>query len=276
MEEPFFFAVNGYRLFAMAHRPADHVTPVAVVVCHPYGEEKQLSYPVLTRWGRMLAHDGFPVLRFDSRGYGDSDGDIEEATLESQVADTLAAGRTARERLGAQKVAYLGLRLGGLVAGLAAERDPAAAGLVLWSPVVSGKQYVDEMIRRRLFGELLSKRRTTREQVLEELATAGQIEIEGNYLTRTFVDEMSAADLATAAGSFRGPVLVSALKNAAGTVDSACEGLARAYEARGARCTLEISGERPYWERSAMYDHYFPEELFELTRRWMRAQWQTA
>jgi len=275
MDEPFFFAVNGYRLFAMAHRPADHAAPVAVVVCHPYGEEKQLSYPVLTRWARMLAHDGFAVLRFDSRGYGDSDGDIEEATLESQIGDTLAAARTARERLGTPKVAYLGLRLGGLVAGLAAERDPAAAGLVLWSPVVSGKQYVDEMVRRRLFGELLSKRRTTREQVLEELASAGRIEIEGNYLTRTFVDEMSAADLTTT-GSFRGPVLLSALKNAAGTIDAAVEGLARAYAARGARCTLEISGERPYWERSAMYDHYFPDELFELTRRWMRAQWQAA
>ena len=38
--------------------------------------------------------------------------------------------------------------------------------------------------------------------------------------------------------------------------------------------TFEIGGEKPFWERSAMYHMYVPQDLFTLTRRWMRTHWQ--
>jgi exosortase A-associated hydrolase 2 len=272
MEQPFFFEPDGFRLFAIAHRPEQAAAGVAVVVCHPYGEEKQLSYPVLVRFARMLEHDGFAVLRFDCRGHGDSQGEVDDATLESQVSEALAAGQKARELFDVREVVFLGLRLGASVAVRAAEREPAIAGLVLWSPIVKGGQYVDELIRKRLFADMLAKRRPSREQVLKELAQEGRLEIEGNFLSRRMSDEISGIDLPAEVAAFRHPVLVSWIKSAAHPA-TAGESLVHAYEAVGAPCTFERAAEQPFWERSALYDRYFPADLFEVTRRWMREHW---
>lgn len=274
MEEAFFFEPDGFRLFGMAHRPATAGAATAVVMCHPYGEEKQLSYPVLVRCARLLAGDGFPVLRFDCRGYGDSQGNMEDATIESHIAETVAAGRVARELFGVEGVVFLGLRLGGSVAVRAAEREPATAGLVLWSPIVNGARYVDEMIRKGLFAEMLAGRRSSREEILAKLARDECLEIEGNLLSPRICEEMSTIDLPAQIASFRAPVLLSAIGRPAQS-HAACESLARAYETLGVECTFEVAGERAYWERNALYENYIPVELFELTRRWMHARWQT-
>jgi exosortase A-associated hydrolase 2 len=272
MEEAFFFDVDGYRLFAMAHRPDGAHRGVAVVMCHPYGEEKQLSYPVLVGFARQLAADGFPALRFDARGYGDSTGELEDASVETQVADTLAAARLARERLGVERVVLLGLRFGGLIAALAAERDAACAGLVLWSPTVSGSQYVDDLIRKRLFAEVLAKRKVSRADITADLERAGRLEIEGNFLTRRLRDEAAAIELPAAVRTFRGPVLVATLGQG-DAVPAPVAGLARAYEGLGATTTVEVSPVQPFWERNAMYDLYVPDDLFARTRRWLDARW---
>ena len=270
MEEPFFFENDGIRLFAMAHRPTNaDGGGSGVVMCHAYGEEKQLSEPVLVRCARLLARDGFPVLRFDCRGYGDSQGEFEDATIETQVADVLAAARIARDVLRVERVVLLGLRFGASVAARAAERGAAGGGLVLWSPIVNGARYVDEMIRKRLFAEMFEKRTPSREKILEAFACEGRIEIEGHFLTRRMADEMSDLDLPTEVAKFRNPVFVSALRTRAATY-TPYESLARAYEGLGAPCTFEIGGEKPFWERSAMYHMYVPDDLFTLTRQWMR------
>jgi len=275
MEEGFFFDVDGSRLFAMAHRPGGAARGVAVVVCHPYGEEKQLSYPVLVGFARRLAEDGFPALRFDARGYGDSTGEIEDATVETHIADTLAAARLARERLGVARIVLLGLRFGGLIAALAAERDAACAGLVLWSPTVSGSQYVDDMIRKRLFAEVLAKRKVSRADITAELERAGRLEIEGNFLTRGLRDEAAAIELPAAVKTFRGPVLVATLGQG-DAVPAPVAALARAYEELGAATTVEVSPAQAFWERNAMYDLYVPDDLFGRTERWLDAQWPRA
>jgi alpha/beta superfamily hydrolase len=270
VEEAFFFESAGHRLFAMAHGLDQPAAGVGVVVCHPYGEEKQLSYPVLVRFARLLARAGFPVLRFDSCGYGDSEGVLEDATVETQIADTLVAARLARERLKVDGIVFLGLRLGTSIAARAAERL-TAAGLILWCPIVNGRQYVDEMLRKKVFAEILAKRRISRQEVLEELAREGRVEIEGNFLTRQMSEEIGTIDLMAEVSTFRQPVFVSALKNHPNGYAS-YEGLTNAYASHGAPCEFAVAGARPFWERDAMYDQYYPQDLFERTQRWMQAQ----
>jgi exosortase A-associated hydrolase 2 len=272
MEEGFFFDADGQRLFGMAHRPDAASRAVALVVCHPYGEEKQLSYPVLVAFARRVAADGFPVLRFDARGYGDSTGELEDATVESQIAETLVAARVARERFGTDRVVLLGLRFGALVAALAAEREPACAGLVLWSPVVSGSQYADDLVRKRLFAEVLAKRKVSRADITAELERAGRLEIEGNFLTRRWRDEAAAVELPAAVRTRRGPVFVGALGQA-DAVPAPLSALVEAYEGIGAPTTVAVAAAQPFWERNAMYDLYLPDELFAHTQRWLDAAW---
>jgi exosortase A-associated hydrolase 2 len=268
MEEAFFFEVDGRRLFAIGHRPERPRTSVGVVLCHPYGEEKQLSYPVLVRFARLLATGGVPVVRFDCRGYGDSDGELEEATLETHVADTLAAMRTAQERLGVGALALLGLRFGGVVAALAAERAPTTRALVLWCPVVQGAVYVDDMIRKRLFAEVLAKRKTSRAEILAELERTGRLEIEGNFLTREMRGDLAAVDLATRLPSSAAAYV--ATLGGPPPPPPARDALVRANETGGVPSVLETVVALRFWERSAMYGLFVPEDLFARTRQWLR------
>src|SRR5262249_10306123 len=157
----------GTRLFAALH-PADAPrTNTGIVICHPYGEERQLVDRVLVRFGRRLAAAGFAAVRFDARGYGESDRELADRTVETHVGETLAAAALLRPRYAVDTVVLLGLRLGATVAALAAERDPGIAGLVLWSPIVSGRTYARELLRYKLAGQLaLQEKAATREEMV--------------------------------------------------------------------------------------------------------------
>src|SRR5262249_15983778 len=134
-------------------------------------------------------------------------------------------------------------------------------------PIVRGAPYVDEMIRKRLFADMLARRRSSRAQIMEELARDGRLEIEGNFLGRRLCDEMGGIGL-PAEVAFARPVLVTHLAGQAAR-QATYEALGRAYETRGAACTFEVAGAQPFWERNAMYDRYVPADLYEVTRRWL-------
>jgi len=269
-EQAFFFDAEGARLFAIAHRPVGLAARTGFVLCHPYGEEKQFSYRILARFGRKLAEAGYPVLRFDCRGYGDSEGDLEDSTVASQVAETRAAMALTRERLGVARVALLGLRFGASIAALAAGGEPAAAGLVLWSPVTHGARYLDELIRKKLFARMIHKTGpANKEEILAELASQGRVDFEGNYLGQAMADEMATMDLAATAAGYRGPVLVHCVRNRRESYDE-FEALVAAYRQGGAEAELRVAEQTPFWEIRAMNEWSFPEELFETTLDWIQ------
>ncbi len=271
-EERFFFAHGGARLFAAAHH-AEPAADLGFVFCHPYGDEKQSSYPVLVRFARRLAAAGYPVLRFDCRGYGDSDGDLEDATVESHVEETLAAADLAPRQLGVGRVALLGVRFGAAVAALAGERRPQLAGLVLWDPVLAGARYAEEILRQRFFGKVLGQAGAgSPRQLRRELAETGHLDIGGNLLTRCMSEAIAAVDLPRQVGTFRRPVLVATLESRTGTYPRH-ETLAAAYTAAGSACALEVTGRRRYWEVGEMMKLYIPGELFERSEAWIRQRW---
>jgi fermentation-respiration switch protein FrsA (DUF1100 family) len=85
--------------------------------------------------GAALRADGFSVLLFDYRGFGENPGEPTESGL---IADALAARAylTGRPEVDARRLVYFGESLGSAVATrLAAEHPPA--GLILRSPFVS-------------------------------------------------------------------------------------------------------------------------------------------
>ena len=73
-ETPFFFpSTGGGALFGVFHRPAAiDTTRPAFVFCHPLAEEKLWAHRVFVSYARHLAAAGYPVLRFDMTGNGDS------------------------------------------------------------------------------------------------------------------------------------------------------------------------------------------------------------
>ena len=276
MERPFFFERgqrDSGRLFVVSHRPPAPHSKVGVVFCHPYGEEKQFSHPVLVRFARLLSAEGIPSLRFDSRGYGDSPGNLEDATLASQLADTRDAMRCAIEELGVERLVLLGLRLGATTAALIAEKESGVDGLVLWSPIVSGSSYVRELARKKVFAQLaFGGESLTVDNVLGILASEGRVDIEGNYLTQAMSRELAEIDLAAQIQRFCGPVFVSTIEDPRQRYEP-FESLATTYGRRANGCRVDVIGQTPFWDRSFLYKQAFPAELYRRTMDWMIERW---
>ena len=145
-QEAFFFRDSRGALFGSYHPPTAAVRPTAVVLCPPYGHEYVQSHRAFRLLAERLAEAGFPAMRFDYRGTGDSAGDAAElADLDLWREDVRAATEMCRARSGRQRVCALGLRLGGSLAALEAGRGGAFDALVLWDPIVTGRDYLAEL-----------------------------------------------------------------------------------------------------------------------------------
>jgi pimeloyl-ACP methyl ester carboxylesterase len=147
---PYHFGHGTRRLFG-AYSPAQTGTGSAgrraVVLCHPWGQEYLRAHRSLRQLATMLSGAGFHVLRFDYFGTGDSSGDMVDADLRGWVADIGTAMEEIRDTTGAARVGLVGLRLGAVLASMAAAQRPRQVeSIVLWDPVVSGSEYRQELL----------------------------------------------------------------------------------------------------------------------------------
>ena len=143
---PFYFGVPDKRLFGCYHEPSlEKLRKCAVVVCQPMGHEYVNCHRALRQLAARLCHAGFPVLRFDYYGCGDSSGDAEACRIPQWVQDTSTAISEAKRRTGLAQICLVGLRLGGTLAMLAAEQHEPES-MILWDPVVSGKNYLAALL----------------------------------------------------------------------------------------------------------------------------------
>ena len=145
---PFYFGSPDKLLFGCYHEPSlERRRKCAVVVCQPVGHEYINSHRALRQLAARLSDAGFPVLRFDYYGCGDSSGSREEGTILQWLEDISTAISEVRSRTAVVQVCLIGLRLGGTLAMIAAAERADLESMVLWDPVVSGKGYLDGLLR---------------------------------------------------------------------------------------------------------------------------------
>jgi uncharacterized protein len=145
---PIHFGLAAEELFGCYHAPAAaRARDVAIVLCYPLGQEYIRAHRSFVMLARRLAKRGFPVLRFDYYGSGDSAGDVEDGRVRRWLEDISAAIDEARRRAGARRVSLVGLRLGASLAALTAiDRDDVDT-VVLWDPIIDGRACLDELTR---------------------------------------------------------------------------------------------------------------------------------
>ena len=135
------------RLFGCFNTPRSAGSrPVAVVICQPIGHEYVNSHRALRQLALRLGGIGFPVLRFDYFGCGDSEGDAEEGRLAEWIENLSEAISEISRRTNASHLCLIGLRLGASLALLTAAGRNDIQSLVLWDPIVNGRKYVSELI----------------------------------------------------------------------------------------------------------------------------------
>lgn len=138
---PFFFGAFSKQLFGIYHPPRSReLRDTSVVLCYPFGQEYMRSFKMFNRLADLLAKAGFHVLRFDYYGTGDSSGSSEEWHLAQSCEDVSMAVEELKSLSGNTRVSLVGLRLGAAIASSVASLN--IEELVLWDPVVSGRDYV--------------------------------------------------------------------------------------------------------------------------------------
>lgn len=143
---PLYFGPSDGALFGCYDPPSGGLArDRAVVLCQPMGPEYIRAHRSFVQLATRLARAGFPVLRFDYFGCGDSAGETEDASLGRWIADVDRAIDEARRRSGRSRVSLVGLRLGAALAALAASARDDVASLVLWAPVFDGRAYLREL-----------------------------------------------------------------------------------------------------------------------------------
>jgi pimeloyl-ACP methyl ester carboxylesterase len=140
---PFYFGGPERRVFGVYDPPqASEVRDSSVVLCYPHGQEYTYAFRAYRTLATRLARAGFPVLRFDYLGTGDSASDIDDISLHDWTTDILVAVEEVRTCFHHSSVSLVGFRLGAAIAAVAAAECSEVDRLVLWDPVVEGSEYV--------------------------------------------------------------------------------------------------------------------------------------
>lgn len=187
------FANAGQRIAASLHLPTRTPAP-GVVMCHGFTGHRIEAHFLFVKAARALCDAGLAVLRFDFRGSGESEGCFRDMTISAEIADALAALEFMRARPGVKpdRIAMLGLSLGGLVAACATARDGGVSALVLWSAVAD---------LQGVLSERLAESR-------EELDERGYVEHGPYEIGAGFVAELSEIEPCAEVRSYQGPALV--------------------------------------------------------------------
>jgi alpha-beta hydrolase superfamily lysophospholipase len=139
-------AIYTDRCFAVLHPAAG---THGVVICNSLGDEALNAYRPLVFLAERFAAAGYPVLRLEYYGAGDSAGEDEEPDRFRAWLDGIrGAVRWLRENCGVARVTLVGVRIGALLAAAAACEMDAVAGLVLLAPAASGRRFLRELILR--------------------------------------------------------------------------------------------------------------------------------
>ena len=160
--EPFYFGLPGKRLYGIFHEPqgGSH-RDCGIVLCYPLGREYTNSHRAFRQLATSLAHHGFPVLRFDFCGCGDSEGEDHEGSVSQWLADIGTAIAEITSRCKPSKICLVGLRFGATLAMIYGAQNVGMEVMVLWDPIARGSTYMTEL--GSLYAEFLSSRATASE-----------------------------------------------------------------------------------------------------------------
>jgi hypothetical protein len=237
------------RTLTILSRPLARPQPLGWVISPSIGPEHGNLRRLETLLARGLASAGFPTLRLrpDLDPTHGAQGQID---LSARLADVEEAVGLLPEQGSMSRVGLLGAMSGGLVAALAADRLELAE-LALVEPVVRGKRYIRETIRRQAVAELMASADGaadgesteaadpgSSQRPLEEMAAESETFVRGLRLSREEYDRICEIDLVEDLRAFRGRSLLVGI-SPTGAVPTSLEKLVARLEALEGEVTLE-------------------------------------
>lgn len=186
-DEPVTIAATGFNLGATITRPksaAPGTRLPAVILLSGFGANDRDGYvvgiPVMGQLAGALAEAGFLTVRYDKRGYGQSGGRSESASLTDYADDARTVMRWLAERpdVDPRRIALVGDSDGAWVALMAAARERRFAAVAsIGAPASTGAELVLELQKRTLDEmDLAPAERARREALQKQIIAAVQSE----------------------------------------------------------------------------------------------------
>ncbi|MGG7101487.1 alpha/beta hydrolase family protein [Rhodococcus sp. 24CO] len=170
-------------LLGFIHVPTSGIAREAVVLCSPVGKEHIDTYRGMRLLADELAARGIVAFRFDYEGVGDSSGNEDAPDAMSRWRSSIVSAVDFVRQCGTQSVSVVGLRVGALLAASALEGCGTINSVVLWDPVVNGRNFIRE---QRAFYSI---------SVGEDDPTDPRVSIMGGALAPECADELSHTQL---------------------------------------------------------------------------------
>jgi pimeloyl-ACP methyl ester carboxylesterase len=118
---------------------------MGIIMCPPLGHEMLCTHRAYRHLAERLAANGFPVLRFDYHGTGDSPGsDLDEDRVGAWLG-TIDDAIALMHESGISSVGLFGMRAGATLAAAAAARRGDVDALALVAPCASGSTFLREL-----------------------------------------------------------------------------------------------------------------------------------
>jgi pimeloyl-ACP methyl ester carboxylesterase len=186
-DEPVTIQATGFNLGATLTRPPSAAAGArlpAVILLSGFGSNDRDGYvvgiPVIGQLAGALAKSGFLTVRFDKRGYGQSGGRSESATITDYADDIRTVMRWLAERkdVDPKRIAVIGESDGAWMSLLAASREKRfAAVATIGAPATTGAQLVLDLQKRALDQlDLSPQERSRRETLQKQIIAAVQSE----------------------------------------------------------------------------------------------------
>jgi uncharacterized protein len=259
--EQFFFGADGRKLFGVLARPSGRAH-TGLVVCPPFGEEMVSTYARFARWSKELADRGFAVMRYHSRGTGESDGNSTEFTVTGAAEDAAAAVKWMRENGSVERVGLFGLRFG---ATAAVHAKAEADFLILWAPIPDLRTYFRDLLRMRITKDMIHLKadhvKVTAKDLTAELETGRSIDLLGYETSPELHRQMTTI----ATWPDEAPcqeVLWLTLPGGQAQAESVANG----WKDRGCNVNVQAFRERIFWED---FSSDFPHQFAETSIAWM-------
>jgi hypothetical protein len=127
---------------------------------------------------------GNPVVMMDYYGYGESDGDTEDFSLEGAKEHILMLMNYLQINFNIARFALWGARGGCLLATMLEKSISQFSSMLLWAPVLDLKEFIYKQLRSTVAsqGTIFKKVKATRNEILDELIAHGKCDRDGYLL----------------------------------------------------------------------------------------------
>ncbi len=143
---PIYFGPENRRLFGWLHDVPAERRDIGIVLCNPMGYEAICTHRTYRHFAERAASLGFPCLRFDYDGTGNSAGELlDPDRMAAWLQSIDFAIDTLKSQAALKRICLFGVRAGAALAAVAAENRKDTHALIAFAPVIKMRSYLREI-----------------------------------------------------------------------------------------------------------------------------------